>query len=317
LEQVEELSLNEILARVNVSRTMAEKALKLLEVDGAVGRESLRYFRTPNPWRPDYERIGQVTVLRRAELAQMQAYVAHAGCLMEFLARALDDPTAGPCGKCANCQGRGLPAQVSRTLVAEAVEFLKRYELVIEPRKQWPTGLFPDRKARIPPDSLNAPGRALCEYGDAGWGKLVRDGKYVHRHFDDRLVQAAAELIRERWRPDPPPEWVTAVPSRRHPRLVYDFAKRLAAKLGLPFASALVRTGDAPEQKTMENSAMQARNVQGTLAIAGGVQPGPVLLVDDMIDSGWTLTFAGWLLRTAGSGTVYPFVLARAAARKA
>jgi ATP-dependent DNA helicase RecQ len=201
-------------------------------------------------------------------------------------------------------------------LVAQAVEFLKGWELIIEPRKQWPGGLFPTLKAKIPPDMANAVGRALCEYGDAGWGKTVREGKYVHGHFDDSLVRAAADLIQERWRPDPPPTWVTAIPSRRHPHLVSDFAGRLAAALGLPSVPALVRTGDAPEQKTMANSAMQARNVAGTLAVAGNVPPGPVLLVDDIIDSGWTLTLAGRLLRTRGSGPVYPFALARASARK-
>jgi len=316
LEQVEGLSLSDILAQVNVSHTMAEKALKLLEVDGAVGREGNRYFRTLNPWQPDKERVERITALRRAELAQMQAYVAHTGCLMEYLARTLDDPTAGPCGRCANCQGRGLPARVSPTLVAEAVEFLRRQELVIAPRRMWPNGLFPGVKAKIPQEAQNAPGRALCEYGDAGWGKQVREGKYRDGHFDDALVEAAAMLIRDRWRPDPPLEWVTAIPSRRHPHLVPDLAERLAAALGLPCARVLVRSSDAPEQKTMQNSTMQARNVQSTLAVTGSILPGPVLLVDDIIDSGWTLTLAGWLLRTHGSGPVYPFVLARATARK-
>jgi len=320
LAQTDGLSLNEILNRVNVTRSMAEKALKLLEVDGAIGIEvaqrTIRYFRTPNPWRPDLERAERVTALRRAELAQMQAYVAHTGCLMEFLARALDDPAAAPCGQCANCKGRGFRAGVSPALVAEAVEFLKHDELILEPRKRWPIGLFPELKTVIPPEAQNAPGRALCYYGDAGWGKLVRDGKYVQAHFSDDLVHAAAELIRDRWRPDPPPDWITAIPSRRHPRLVYDWAERLAAGLELPFIPVLVRTGDALEQKAMANSAMQARNVQGTLAVVGGVRPGPVLLVDDIVDSGWTLTLAGWLLRMNGSGAVYPFVLARATARK-
>jgi ATP-dependent DNA helicase RecQ len=315
LARHESLSVPEILAQVNVSRTVAQKALKLLEVDGAVGKEGSRYFRTPNPWQPDVARIDRVMALRRAELAQMQAYVAHQGCLMEFLARALDDPAAGPCGRCANCVGRGMPAQVSTALVAEAVEFLKCCDLIIEPRRMWPKGLFTDLKATIPMDTLNAPGRALCEYGDAGWGKLVREGKYVHNRFADDLVTASATLIRERWRPEPAPEWVTAIPSRRHPHLVYDFAAQLAIALQLPFVPVLERVADAPEQKTMANSTMQARNVKNTLAVAGKVLPGPVLLVDDIVDSGWTLTFAGWLLRTHGSGVVHPFVLARAAAR--
>jgi len=210
-----------------------------------------------------------------------------------------------------------LPAEVPSDLVARAVEFLKGWELVIEPRKQWPSGLFPALKARIPPEMQNMPGRALCEYGDAGWGFAVRAGKYGRGHFDDALVHAAAALIQERWRPEPRPEWVTCIPSQRHPHLVADFAARLAGVLGLPFVPVLARRGDPPEQKTMANSTMQARNVQGSLAIAGSVRSGPVLLIDDIVDSGWTLTLAGWLLRTHGSGVVHPFVLARAAARKA
>lgn len=320
LEKADGLSRNEILSRVNVSQTMAEKVLKLLEIDGAVAVDlesrPKRYFRTLNPWKLDVERIDRVTRLRHEELEQMQAYVAHSGCLMEFLARALDDPAAGPCGRCANCRGRGLSAQVSSTIAAEAVEFLRRAEIIIDLRKRWPQGLFPDRISTIPEDERNAPGRALCYYGDAGWGKLVREGKYVHNHFSGDLVRASADLILNRWQQDPAPEWVTAIPSRRHPRLVPDLAKRLAVALGLPFVPVLVRAKQVPEQKMMANSTMQARNVLGALAISASIPPGPVLLVDDIVDSRWTLTMAGWLLRTHNSGVVYPFVLARATARK-
>jgi ATP-dependent DNA helicase RecQ len=236
---------------------------------------------------------------------------------MEFLANALDDVDAGPCGRCANCRGRGLSGQVPAAMVADAVAFLRRDNVLFEPRKQWPSGLFPDRKRTIPEEERNGPGRALCYYGDAGWGKLVRDGKYQQGHFADELVGASADMIKDHWAPDPPPQWVTAMPSLRHPRLVPDFASRLAGALGLPFVPMLRRTGDAPEQKQMANSTMQARNVYGTLEVMGTPMPtGPVLLVDDIVDSRWTLTMAGWLLRSHGSGIVHPFALARATARK-
>ncbi len=321
LESSDGLPLQELLSRVNVSYSMAKKALRLLETDGAVGIDAearpRRYFRTLNPWRPDLERIERVTRLRGEELAQMRAYVAHTGCLMEFLANALDDVDAGPCGRCANCRGRGLSGQIPAAVVADAVAFLRRGNVPFEPRKQWPSGLFPDRKRTIPEEERNGPGRALCYYGDAGWGRLVRDGKYQHRHFADELVGASADMIKDHWAPDPPPQWVTAMPSLRHPRLVPDFASRLADALGLPFVPMLRRTGDAPEQKQMANSTMQARNVYGTLEVMGTPMPtGPVLLVDDIVDSRWTLTMAGWLLRSHGSGIVHPFALARATARK-
>jgi ATP-dependent DNA helicase RecQ len=106
---------------------------------------------------------------------------------------------------------------------------------------------------------------------------------------------------------------VTCVPSLRQPDLVPDFAKRLAAAMNLPFHVVLAKTEARPEQKTMANSAQQARNVDGALALAGQPVPrGPVLLVDDMVDSRWTFTVCAWLLRTGGSGEVWPVALAEA-----
>jgi ATP-dependent DNA helicase RecQ len=318
LENSEGMSVSEILANVNTTRSMAEKALKLLEVDGAVGQtfdKTVLYFRTPNRWTPEVERINRVLDLRRAELAQMLEYMDYSGCLMQFLLKALDDPNPSPCRRCANCKQKGLSTTVSQALVIEAERFLKGCQVLIIPRKRWPVGLFPDLKSTIPPEWQNAPGRSLCYYGDAGWGKLVRSGKYQHGHFDDELVDASAQMIKEVWQPDPFPAWVVAIPSNRHPSLVPDFAARLAHKLNIPFLPVLHRAGEAPEQKTMQNSAMQARNVIGTLAIDPHIPEGPVLLVDDIIDSGWTLTMAGYLLRSGGSGLVYPFTLAQATGR--
>jgi ATP-dependent DNA helicase RecQ len=149
-------------------------------------------------------------------------------------------------------------------------------------------------------------------WGDAGWGALVRRGKYRDGRFDDRLVAACAELI-EAWGPEPAPRWVTCIPSRRHPDLVPDFANRLAHALALPFAAVLTKTDDRPEQKAMANSAQQARNVDGSIEVADPELPdGPVLLVDDMVDSRWTLTVAAWLLRSHGCEAVWPLVLAQA-----
>ncbi len=321
LEQSEGLSVNEILARVNVSRSMLDKALKLLEVDGVVGsafenRQTV-YFRTPNPWQPDMERIERVTRLRRAEQAEMQAYMTHSGCLMEFLQRALDDVNPHPCGRCANCRGKGLPHIVLHELGIEAETYLKGAFILIRPRKMLPAGIFPDQKRKILPELLNETGRSLCYYGDAGWGTLVRAGKYEQNHFVDELVEAAAHLISQNWKPAPFPAWVIAIPSRRHPQLVPDFALRLAKRLGIPFRPVLKRIADVQPQKAMQNSSMQARNVLNTLTIEGDVPDTPVLLVDDILDSGWTLTMAGYLLRQHGAGPVYPFTLAQATARNA
>ncbi len=106
-------------------------------------------------------------------------------------------------------------------------------------------------------------------------------------------------------------ESVTAIPSLRHPGLVGDFARRLAATLRLPFHDVLA-AGEVPPQKEMQNSVKQVRNVAKSLSVAGDCLAGPVLLVDDIVDSRWTLTYAGWLLRHHGAGPVHPFALAMA-----
>jgi ATP-dependent DNA helicase RecQ len=227
---------------------------------------------------------------------------------MEFLVRALDgDPTtirlpALP----------PLPTTTAPALVRGAVEFLCRTSLPIEPRKKWPDGGMPRYrlKGMIAPALQSQPGKALCVWGDAGWGGLVRQGKYRDQRFSDELVEACVRLAQE-WSPQPAPAWVTSIPSLRHPDLVPDFARRLAVALNLPFDAVLEKTDNRPEQKTMANSAQQARNIDGSLRVsAEAIRPAPVLLVDDMVDSRWTLTVAAWLLRSHGSGEVLPLALA-------
>jgi ATP-dependent DNA helicase RecQ len=147
-------------------------------------------------------------------------------------------------------------------------------------------------------------------WGDSEWGELVRRGKYVDGRFSDELVEVCATLVRS-WAPRPAPTWITCIPSRRHPDLVPDLARRLAIALQMPYIGVLEKTDDRPEQKGMANGIQQARNVDGSLAVRGRSIPSdPVLLVDDMIDSKWTMTVAAYLLTSHGSGPVYPLVLA-------
>ncbi|TMA33359.1 MAG: hypothetical protein E6J87_10275 [Deltaproteobacteria bacterium] len=240
----------------------------------------------------------------------MQDYVGLSTGHMKFLIGALD----GEAGDLSLPELPPLPTAASEAAVRDAIAFLRRTSLPIEPRKQWPPGGMTKYavSGRIRPDLQAQPGRALCVWGDAGWGKLVRQGKYKDGHFADELVAACVELIRE-WSPEPAPAWVTCVPSKRHPSLMPDFARRLAAALGLPFASVLIQMADRPEQKTMANSAQQARNLDGSLSVIDeDLPPGPVLLVDDMVDSRWTLTVCAWLLRAHGSGEIWPLALADA-----
>jgi ATP-dependent DNA helicase RecQ len=194
-------------------------------------------------------------------------------------------------------------------LVHEAQLFLRRSYRPIVPRKQWPLGLDA-RSGRIPIEHQLREGRALAIYGDAGWGRAVKAGKYGNEGFADDLVEAMVEMIMNDLAPDPFPTWVTAVPSLRHPELVPDFARRLADRLGLPYRVALVKVTETPQQKSMENSVQQARNaIDAFAAVPAEVLREPVFLVDDMVDSGWSLTVCGVALAEAGSGPVVPVVL--------
>ena len=240
----------------------------------------------------------------------MQEYVRLESGHMAFLVRALD----GDPGTVRPPDLLPLPTEVDPGLLQEAVTFLRRTSLPIEPRKQWPTGGMPKYGVRgsISPEHRAEAGKALCVWGDAGWGGLVRRGKYQDGRFEDDLVRVCADLMAQ-WTPRPAPEWVTCIPSRRHPSLVPDFAERLAAAMGLSFHPSLSKIEDRAEQKSMANSVQQARNVDGSLAVSLEPLPGgPMLLVDDMVDSRWTLTVAAWLLRSKGSGAVWPLALALA-----
>jgi len=305
------LSVPELMATVNLSKGRIEKTIALLSLESPspIAKQGSKWQLTAaNLSEAFWQRAQRLTELRRNEQREMQDYVSLTSGHMEFLILALD----GDPGTIRSPALPPLPTTTDPALVRDAVAFLRRTSLPIEPRKQWPAGGMPryHLSGRIAPDVQAQPGRALCVWGDAGWGGLVRQGKYRDRRFADELVEACVRLVRE-WNPQPGPAWVTSIPSLRHPDLVPDFARRLATALNLPFDAVLEKTDDRPEQKTMANSTQQAHNVDGSLAIgAQALRAGPVLLVDDMVDSRWTLTVAAWLLRSHGSGEVLPLALA-------
>ena len=312
-EAPEGLSIPDLMTCVNMSKGRIEKTITALSLESPapIAKQGTKWQLTAAELGDEFwARADRLTKLRRAELQQMQEYVSRPfGQHMGFLIDALD-------GDSSTVSPPSLPPlseDVDQLLVREAEEFLCRTSLPIEPRKKWPVGGMPQygihTASTIPYQAQ--PGKALCVWGDAGWGGLVRQGKYHDGYFSDDLVAACVKMIQE-WNPQPSPTWVTCVPSLRHPELVPNFAQRLAAALGLPFHMVIAKTDARPEQKTMANSTQQARNIDGSLALNGQpIPPGPVLLVDDMVDSRWTLTVSAWLLRKSGSGAVWPMALSQ------
>ncbi|MFN8620851.1 MAG: RecQ family ATP-dependent DNA helicase [Chloroflexota bacterium] len=291
---------------VDLPRGRIAAILKVLEVDGAVARAGSRFRRTGQAWEPDVERIASVTAQRRAELAEMRAYVDHGGCLMRFLSEALDDRDTGDCGRCATEDPVYLPRAVHPALVREAIAWLRGRPVAIEPRRMWPADAVPGLKGRI---ALPAePGLALALEGDAGWGRAVAAGLREGAIPADAL-DAAADLARSRWFPKRAAGWwVTSIPSPDDPTLE-DAARAIAERLGLPFRAGVLAAraaaGSAPA--TGANSVRQLRAASDRLTLRDEPPAGPVLLVDSRVASRWTMSLAGHLLRQAGAGPVHPF----------
>lgn len=303
--------------QLNLSKGNIEKTLKLLAVEtpSPVAYIKPRWNATPVNYQMDHEKIRRLCELRQAEQAQMIDYMNTKECLMVYLGRALDDKTVRECGKCSNCLRRDLmPTTVNADLANRAAIFLKRSYQPVEARKRWPVKdmfeHYPFKGSVIPSELMVSEGRALSLWGDAGWGHMVREDKYQAGRFRDELVEGCIQMM-EAWRPESKPAWVTCIPSLTHQNLVPDFAQRLAGRLGLPFSGCLRKVRPNEQQKTMRNSFKQAKNLDGAFEVdKAAMLAGPVLLVDDMVDSRWTFTVAGALLRLAGCPAVVPLALA-------
>ena len=300
------VSLGELEAAVNMRQGRLEALLKILEVDGAVEADGRKYRRTLAPWTFDRARIDRVRAARLAEQELMRAYATSSGCRMRFLREALDDSGATDCGRCDNCRAEGRPAPPRRDLVLEAIRFLRHRPVAIEPRKQW---TWP-RSGRIPEEHRLQEGRALARLSDGGYGSELLSTKHAGGLVSDEIVEASAELIRE-WLPDVDFTVVPVPASRADRNLVPDFARRLARALGVLCAEPVVKVRATQPQKLMENSAQQLDNVDGAFEVHGLVPDGPIILVDDVSDSGWTMTVIADILAVAGARDIHPFAIAK------
>ncbi len=313
LEKTDTMAQWQIEQVINLRHGQIERALKFLALEqpAPVVQEGFNWKRTAVPFTLDTARIERLTAQRRHEWEQVQLYLEHKGCLMNFLQAALDDAVLSPCGRCSNCLNKHFRTEFDATAIAKASVFLKHAEFELKCPTRVPPGTLGAlaEKGKILPQFWPELGRVLSRWGDAGWGYLVAAQKQANR-FEDDLVDAMAEMITQRWGPEPFPTWVTCVPSLNHPQLVPNFAQRLAARLGIPFQTVVTKTKANEPQKLMQNRHHQCANVDGAFAIWPPLPEGPVLLVDDVVDSGWTFAIIAAQLRQAGSNLVYPVALA-------
>jgi ATP-dependent DNA helicase RecQ len=314
IETEDGLSVPGIMKHLNLREGQIQQVLKYLSVEESspIIKIGTKWKRTAVHYKMDSENILRLTNQRLSEWSDVQAYIGTSDCLMSYLQKSLDDSNNSICGKCANCNK---DSKISEGILhdngVKAALFLKHSEFDIKLKVRVESDSLSEYgfKGNLPKNLRSEVGKSLSRWGDAGWGKIVVEDKR-NNYFRDELVDAFVEMINKRWTLNPMPTWVTCVPSNRHPELVPSFAKRLAAKLGLPFIPVINKLRETAPQKEQENRYFQCKNLDGIFEINDKLRlDEPVLLIDDAIDSGWTLSIVSALLRQSGTGLVYPATL--------
>jgi ATP-dependent DNA helicase RecQ len=331
----EPLSTAAIETRVDLSRTRLEMLLKVLDSDGAARRVKGGWVGTGREWVYDRERHERIAQARRAEQRAMLEYLDARECRMVFLRRQLDDAGAAPCGRCDTCTGTVWSADVDASAAAAAQERITRPGVEVAPRKQWPSGMAElgvPVSGRITAGELAEPGRVLGRLSDIGWGPRLRalldpappDDDGFGPDVDPETGEAvsatdvpvpadvldAAVRVLAGWGWAERPVGVVGIGSRTRPHQLAHLSRRLSEVGRLPLLGVLAPHGERPAAHA--NSAQRLAAVWDALAEPGFAVPaGPVLLVDDLVDSGWTMTVAARLLRRAGATAVLPFALAQ------
>ena len=314
--------------QVDLSRGRLEMMLKVLDVDGAVRRVSGGWVATGQDWAYDGERYARVAAERGREQQAMLGYLATTGCRMAYLRRELDDPGEAACGRCDNCTGQPWPAEVPEPAAAAARDQLLRPGAELPPRKMWPTGMRDlgiDASGKISEDLAAQPGRALGRLTDLGWGPRLRSLLAADVPDADVPGDMIAALVKvlAAWSWDQRPAAVVSLPSRTRPTLVGSLAGRIAEIGRLPYLGSLEYAADNPappaDAGRQQNSAQRLRGVWQAFEVPASLRgelarlAQPVLLVDDIVDTGWTMTVAAMALREAGAVAVLPLALATAA----
>jgi ATP-dependent DNA helicase RecQ len=300
------MSVPAIEAETGVRRGRLEALLKTLAVDGAVERVGTGWRATGAEWTYDSEKYRRIVAARRAEAELMRIYAAGTRCLMEVLTEALDDPAAGRCGRCSVCTGE-LPEPGARPGIVSidaATTHLRGRHHVLEPRKLWPTGTA--RKGRI---AGVAEGRAVAFADDPAWLEVIAELAGADAEPSADLRDGLIDVLRS-WAKDWParPVAVVPMPSRSHPRRVAGLAAHVAEVGRLPLLDVLRASGPRPPEDVASAGRVSALWDGLSLVDGAGMPAGPVLLIDDVLRTGWTATVAATLLVDAGAAAALPLV---------
>jgi ATP-dependent DNA helicase RecQ len=314
------LSVAALETQVDLGRSRLETMLKVLDVDGAVRRVSRGWEVTGQPWVYDTERYERVAAERAREQQAMLGYLTTTSCRMDYLRRELDDPAAASCGRCDNCTGTARATKVSQGSEDTARARLRRPGVTLQPRRIWPAGMADlgvTLTGRISAEEAAEPGRSVGRLTDIGWGVMLRqllaDGA-PDCPVSDNLFNAVVQVLAA-WDWAERPLTVVTMPSCTRPGMITALGERIATTGKLTYLGSLDYLGGEPPGR-QHNSARRLAALARSLTVPGPLQAalartdGPVLLVDDLVDTGWTMTFAAKLLRGSGAQAVLPLALA-------
>ncbi len=288
-----------------IRRGRLEGLLKILAVEEAVERSGTSWRATGNPWTYDASRWDALAEVRSTEANLMRTYASGTQCLMRTLQTALDDPAPVDCGQCSACAG-AIPApglHPSAEALESARAFARGRDVIIDPRKLWPPGTA--RKGKIVGCSE---GRGLAFADDPGWVDEIRNIRDAPASPE---ILAGMVKTLTRWRSSWGPRPVAIVPivSHTHGRFTRSIAEHLSEVGKLPIVDAIGVSGQLPSSDVPSTGQVTARLANVALRPGIEVPHGPVLLLDALYRTGWTMTVAAALLREAGATAVLPLVV--------
>ena len=312
LSQSDGLTTYQLQRELNLPAGKFSSALKFLSVESPspVLKVGSNWHRSTVDYVLDSDKISRLSMQREVEWQEMQSYISHRGCLMEFLANSLNDPNPRRCGKCQNCRNAEVVSSMVDIKIGHfAKQYIRNSSFPLNCKKLIPKEALPSYglAGAIPSELRPQAGRVLSRWNDPGWGQIVAEDKSAG-HFRDELVDAVKEML-HRWDPDPFPKWITSIPSLRRPNLVKDFCDRLSRKLGIPYIQLIGKSRDNLPQKEQQNGYHQCKNLDGAFVVEGDPPDVPGLLLDDVVNSGWSLTIGSALLLRQGSGPILPVAL--------
>lgn len=308
-------SVYDVMTQYNLPQKQIEKIIDLLEAESLIYKDEYtkKYYRSANI---NPISLLQNTKIKESKLEELDLMVKYAEnsseCLMNYIISHLGEQTLSRCNSCQNCNSTQTPlSEINAFSTQEAEQFINQQKLIIKPKTKWPSGGSNGVKGKIHENFQYLEGRALSLYQKEGLGELVIQNRYSDKHFNDELVYHCAKFIYDHYQELNSPHWLTAVPSLRNPFLVPDFTRRVAESLKLPYKQVLFKVQETPEQKYMKNANRQAGNIMNAFNINNSILSGPVLLIDDIMNSGWTFAICAMKLKEAGCVNVTPLALSK------